>query len=434
MTFNSLRFNCLPTDAKKKKRQAGRCCGIVDDSFYIFMTHNVVVNLRGQEGKNPPSFPSAAGTQSAPPRQERREDEIEQLIQDRAHHRLRGRWDEADRIKRKLEQEYGVELMDRADPFETTWIPRLVPEKPRVIEWYAALETMLTPTVTSAVFLKEPIAFIINTVDTPYYRQRYRETREYLEQWQLNGTIEVDCFRFQKCDLLDLETHASIGAKGILMQGWKAVLIPTLLQLQQAISPTYDASRKDMEFVLVAEDDIRFPASVTPTFLRSVCTHAFASHPHVLVLSLGHSWSTLQKSKEANNNDEQPSDENMEQKNSLLLNFLRHKPVGIHATTLLALRYPAGVQAVQKAFDSTSKLQHLDQFLFHSTQHSVPLAVSDPPLAGWVEVEQSLTKSGSGYRRLGGGRLGHVPGIGAPSQLGKIQWIQRRVKEQTGTE
>ena len=350
--------------------------------------------MRKQEEKEP----AAGGSY-------RKEEEIELLIQDRAHHRVRGEWEQADIIKLTLWEEYNIELMDQANVMATTWIPRRLPEIPKIVEWSAVV---LPPPTTDTRAFHEKIPFIINTVNTPYYRQRYKETLEYLEQWQSGA--EADIFRLEQCDLLNLQTHASVGAKGILMQGWKTVLIPSLLE------QLHDSSKKDIEFALVAEDDIRFPEFATPAVLRNVCSHVFASNPNLLVLSLGHAWSTLQK---------EASDLTADRD---LLSFLRRKPVGIHATTLLALRLPDGVLAVQKALDEATKLQHLDQFLFHSTQHDLPLAISDPPLAGWMEVEQSLTKSGSGHRRLGGGRLGHLPTTGASPGV-DIQWIQRRVKE-----
>jgi hypothetical protein len=73
---------------------------------------------------------------------------------------------------------------------------------------------------------------------------------------------------------------------------------------------------------------------------------------------------------------------------------------------------------------SFGKRSHFDQFLFHSTQHEVEIALSDPPLAGWAEVEETLNSVGSGYRREGGGRLGYFPDY---NEFGGIRWIRRNI-------
>lgn len=355
---------------------------------------------------------------------------IEELIRRRAGYRVRGAWDDADRVKRRLWERYHVEVMDRDDPMATTWIPR---RRPKRVAWFAvaSAEDDDDVALSSRDYDDGPMPLMINTVDTPYYRKRYQETRDYLERWQSGHGADPPMFRLQKCDLLNLQNHPSVGAKGILMQGWKTILLPWLLLNERALVTNNDESH----FVLVAEDDIRFPDAVTPEFLRRVCAHAFAAHPSLQVLSLGHAWSTLQK-KDRNGGDDDLTTEaaaasTTDAEDSRdLLNFLRRKPVGIHGTTLLALRFPKGVVALQQALETTTtttttKLQHWDQFLFHSTLHDLPLAVSDPPLAGWTEVETSLTKSGSGHRRRGGGRLGHVPTTVTAERA--VQWLQRRV-------
>ena len=70
-----------------------------------------------------------------------------------------------------------------------------------------------------------------------------------------------------------------------------------------------------------------------------------------------------------------------------------------------------------------TNLGHFDLFLFHSCLHSLHVAVSDPPLVGWSEVEQTLTAAGSGNRRKGGGRLEQLPEV---STL-HVNWVRRNL-------
>ena len=339
------------------------------------------------------------------------EDEIKRLIHLRARHRIQGEWKLADEIKDQL-WDAGMEVMDTTDPMATAWIPRRDRESPKVVEWHAlnvnddsdADDSSLTSRdehLLGEESQEEKLLFVVVTVNTPYYRKRYLDTLQHLEEWR----GEADFVSMQKCDMLNLKDKPSVNSNGILMLGWKTILLPKLLQLYQG---------QDVDFVLIAEDDIRFPESTTPELLRRACRHMFATYPNIDILSLGHSWSNLGR------DDRTLCD-------SSLLDFLQIKAAGIHATTLLALRFPRGIQALQLALDETMnhKLQHLDHFLFHSTRHDLAVALSDPPLAGWTEVEQSLTKSGTGHRRHGGGRLGRLP----PSPRTKIRWVGRRRRD-----
>ena len=343
------------------------------------------------------------------------EKSIQELIRQRAAHRIRGEFASADRIKEHTEAKFGIELLDQTDPFATTWrhLPRI-----QVVEW-SELEAMVS-TIDSINRKDEPssasrpcpvptVPLIINTVDTPHYRKRYQQTRLYLEtEWQSKPSQK--CFTLLCCPLLDLQQHSAAGAKGILMKGWQSVLLPFL-----------QAQNYPGDFVLVAEDDIRFPAAVSPGWLYQQCANLFEAHPEIQILSLGHSWSRLAKS---DNNENSSNATSCSNANTSLLQFLQTKTTsGLHATTLLALRVPHGIVTLQDALQG-AKLQHLDQFLFHSTEHNLALALSDPPLAGWTEVEESLTKSGSGYRRQGGGRLGRLPPFSS-----RVRWVQRYTLE-----
>ena len=113
-----------------------------------------------------------------------------------------------------------------------------------------------------------------------------------------------------------------------------------------------------------------------------------------------------------------------------LLPFLlqrRTQSAGVHGTTLLALRFPEGAQRLLKVLNDAKNqtTTHLDQFLFHSVRHDLPIALSDPPVAGWAEVEVTLTTSGSGHRRRGGGRLGFLPPNNNKGAGEKIRWVKR---------
>ena len=75
------------------------------------------------------------------------------------------------------------------------------------------------------------------------------------------------------------------------------------------------------------------------------------------------------------------------------------------------------------SLDHLVTIGHLDQFLFHSTLHSLSIAVSDPPLVGWAEVTHTLTGTGSGNRRRGGGRFEQLPQV---TSL-EVKWVRRNL-------
>jgi hypothetical protein len=331
-------------------------------------------------------------------------DEIEHLIQKRCLHRLQKEWTLADTIKQNLELKHGVQLFDNEDPYGTIWKPIPLPKQ---VQWSElSVPPLLSTTLenTKKSFTCK-VPFIVNTVNTPHYRERYQTTRSYLEsEWQAMGREPY--FDLHVCHLLDLRQYSNnnVGPKGILMKGWRTVLLPWLATTEYKC-----------DFLLVGEDDLRFPPGVSPQFVYDQCANVFTVHNHIEVLSLGHSWSQLAK---------QDTSVATEESKSSLLSFLHEKTTGgLHATTLLAFRWPRGVRALQDAI-SGAKLQHLDQFLFHSPDHNLALALSDPPLAGWVEVQESLTPSGSGHRRQGGGRLGRLPPFSS-----QVTWVQRSTIE-----
>ena len=122
-----------------------------------------------------------------------------------------------------------------------------------------------------------------------------------------------------------------------------------------------------MPFVLAAEDDIRIPDSITPCALVNLCQDTFQSYPNLDILSLGHSWKSMQKVQKRTPQDDIHRD---------LFRYLQDsKGAGVHGATLFAIRFPEGVQRLQQALERAAEpntkqaFAHFDQFLFYSLQH-----------------------------------------------------------------
>jgi hypothetical protein len=261
-----------------------------------------------------------------------------------------------------------------------------------------------------------PVPLILLTVNTPNYRARYEETMQHLTLWQRNCTCIQDkstqqchAIRTDSCDMLNLEDHPTLGVKKIVYEGWRRVFLPKMLHDYHDQAPIH--------FVMAAEDDIRIPNHIAPCTLMRICQDAFRSFPSIDILSLGHSWKAVQKVNKRTTKDDI---------NSNLLHYLQEtKGAGVHGATLFAVRFPRGIQRLQEALDrATAQGTHLDQFLFYSPHHDLQIALCDPPLVGWAEVDTTLTKSSSGHRRKGGGRLGFLPKASLSPDEGLI-WIQR---------
>jgi hypothetical protein len=205
--------------------------------------------------------------------------------------------------------------------------------------------------------------------------------------------------------MLDCERNPAIGATKIVFEGWRRNLLPMLLEKY---------ADSNLDFIVVCEDDIRFPEHTSPEDVYDSCANAFQSNRELLVLSLGHAWKDICKVDKVAN---APS----------LYDFLRKTPsAGIHGASLIAIQFPCGVKALLDVLETVAgnkQQTHLDLFLFHSTHHNIPIALCDPPVDGWAEVEDTLTKSGSGYRRRGGGRIAFLP-----PRLGDqkgMRWVSR---------
>lgn len=355
------------------------------------------------------------------------ENEIERIIDQLFHHRKAKEVKEADQLKKKLLDQYSVQVFYRRNgSIGWRFICSETKEKVNALShrdkgkrvvWSLVSTDAGAPLSSSSDVQCDGVPLIIVTVDTPTYRSRLAETLDHLA---LPPNGQNDARRFQPInvvDLLILEEHRSIGTNRILYEGWRQILLPKVLD---------EGSSKRM--ILVGEDDIRLVAS--PSFIEKVCLEAFDNNPDLQVLSLGHAYSpskptrqTCAPHEESESLNEVNSESNSELPVTPILDHLK-RGKGIHATTLLAIRYPEGVKSLLETLESVPlrKRQHLDQFLFHST-HSLSIAVSDPPLVGWAEVSHTLTGTGSGNRRRGGGRFEQLPQV---TSL-EVKWVRRNL-------
>lgn len=374
--------------------------------------------------------------------------EIHHLLKQRWQFKQQSKWEQADEIQRKLwEAPYHAKVIDKKSSNNNSniiadgsacgsdWVPRIFgsgskKDPPRV--FWENLDHDMDET-TSAKPCSRRAPFVIGTVDSDSYRNRYEDTIQHLEQWQTNcsccQTTTQCCtsLQIQKCYLLNLQEFPSIGIKKILFEGWRQKLIPKLrLQYSSQVDENAYTDSNDSNpfplFVFVAEDDIRIPDHLSPCRLVSLCGSIFASHPELDVLSLGHSWKALCNKKQFAG----PQQSLLE----ILQSAKNGGVAGVHASTLMAIRVPRGLETLQETMDmvaSKKKQTHLDQFLFFSPYHTLQIALCDPPLAGWAEVETTLTPSASGHRRRGGGRLGFVPAITSnpTTTVMDVAWVRR---------
>jgi len=383
--------------------------------------------------------------------------EIEQLITLRSTLKQEDKYDDADEIQRQLwEEPYFVKLFDHkienngsnkdftsnangenskttTTMIRTIWKPRLrIKREPRRLVAWDELDSPFCTTTTATAI--QTIPFLIGTVDNPTYQARYERTIQHLNDWQKSTLSHL--FKLEPCFLLDVQQHSGIGVKKILYEGWRQKLVPQLMQLLET------AADHSPPFVLIGEDDIRMPPDLTSSTLYRICGNAFESHPELNLLSLGHSWKALTlknrqrqqtttpvENYSVNGKQKQP---NSNHKN-LLLDFLQSTSAGVHASTLFCIRLPRGVYELQRALDLAAqrrKQTHLDQFLFYSVYHNLALALCDPPLVGWADVDVTLTKSKSGHRRRGGGRLGYLP-PSVSKHIGSdpisVSWVRRQL-------
>ena len=357
------------------------------------------------------------------------ENEIERIIDQLFHHRKAKEVKEADQLKKKLLDQYSVQVFYRRNgSIGWRFICSETKEKVNALSHrdkgkrvvWSLVSTDADPPLSSSSGVQcDDVPLIIATVDTPIYRSRLAETLDHLA---LPPNDQSGARRFQPIDVVDLlilEEHRSIGTNRILYEGWRQILLPKIVN---------EGSTKRM--ILVGEDDIRLVAS--PSFIEKVCLEAFDSNPDLHLLSLGHAYSpskpkrqTCAPQQESESLNEVNCDSNSELPTVTPILDHLNRGKGIHATTLLAIRYPEGVKSLLETLESVPlrKRQHLDQFLFHSTLHSLSIAVSDPPLVGWAEVSHTLTGTGSGNRRRGGGRFEQLPQV---TSL-EVKWVRRNL-------
>lgn len=382
---------------------------------------------------------------------------INQLINQLTHHRKSKQLKEADQLKKLLYDKYSIQVFYRRNG-TIGW--RVISNDTKLKVGNAlsfrdcgakVVWSMVDTTVDDDLSYDQvvgddndddDIPLYVATVDTPYYRSRLAETMDHLSLFGKDDAHHDTTRRFHPInviDLLNLEEHPSLGTNRILVEGWRQILLPKIL------SDVGDNSSSDNRIILVGEDDIRLVTS--PSLIQRVCQDVFDRNLDLHILSLGHGYSPAKLSKRQRRRLARASQEQQEESSESCLNDVNcdecgdhdessckttpcplfnhlERGKGIHGTTLLALRYPEGVISMLDAMETIPlrKRGHFDQFLFHSTQHNLSIAVSDPPLVGWAEVTHTLTSSGSGDRRIGGGRLEHLPEV-TPNF--DVKWVRR---------
>jgi len=354
-------------------------------------------------------------------------DEIASLVAARCELRAATKFAEADVIRKQLvEPPYLVELFDQdSEPF-TTYQHSIPPDIYKQISavWRnnksatpadIIATTGLSPAVVAIVFASfnttntpapicwrrlppitipvspcpATIPLVIATVDSPQYQSR------------LPATLSSLPLHAAPVNMLDLSLHPQLGSKRIVYEGWRQVLLPRIQQLLVDLAALPPAALPP--FVLICEDDVRLAA--TYEFIVSACASAFAANPDLDVLSLGHTYSKITKGV--------PLFDHLETNG------------GVHALTLVAVNVAKGLDNLVRSLEEFRKrATHLDLFLFHG-KHSLKVALSDPPLAGWCEVTETLNKAGNGSRRRGGGRLASVVKEVTVVEPSDVDWIAR---------
>jgi hypothetical protein len=362
--------------------------------------------------------------------------EIEALLKHRAEYQRLEQWDAAEEIKRKLWKAYKVKIIDYADNTPSSWVPiQTKPKKAsRSVAWSkvpVVLERTLGKGDTSSLGTAgknhqhtRTIKLVVCTVDSPTYRDRFKDTISHLDESGIcncscSDQIACRCLTLEPepCFMLDATKHPLLGIKKIVFEGWRTILLPKLIS-------QYREGRLDDGFVLVAEDDIRFPPHTFSKLIQDECSAIFAANPDIDILSLGHSWKDFCKGNTAADLLHQ-------------LQKCKGPAPGVHGATLFAIRVPKGVERLSATLErahSAKKHTHLDQYIFHSNHHDLHVALCDPPLVGWAEVDVTLTKSPSGHTKRGGGRRGVLPPppvANDASSVFLISWVKRRLSQET---
>lgn len=274
------------------------------------------------------------------------ENEIKQIIDQLFHHRKAKQVKEADQLKKLLFDQYSVQVFYRRNgSIGWRFICSATKEKVNAlshrdngkrVEW-SLVSTDADAPLSSGVQC-DGVPLIIATIDTPTYRSRLAGTLDHLSLPPNNDADDTCRFRpINTVDMLILEEHRSIGTNRIVYEGWRQILLPRILN---------EGCSKRM--ILVAEDDVRLVAS--PSVIEKVCLEVFDSNPDLQVLSLGHAYSPS-KPKRQTPQESGEDDADPPAGFSPILDHLK-RGKGIHASTLLAIRYPEGVKSLQEALES----------------------------------------------------------------------------------
>eukprot|EP00956_Cyclotella_meneghiniana_P029358 scaffold70771_cov122-Cyclotella_meneghiniana.AAC.1 len=378
---------------------------------------------------------------------------IQETIQQIIQLKREKRWKEADRFKMILRQKYSTQLFIRKDG-TVGWA--MMEDEDRSTALSAVIKNtwsllqhanMDSPTGNSSTY-RGNVPLVIATVDTPHYRSRLSTTLRHLSSvtTPTNNHESSSFHPIKTINMLPLHKHPSVGVNRIVFEGWRQILLPSILRQWKSLANVTDeeaTTTVQCPIVFIAEDDVRF-FSYDASKIIEICTGVLLEEnsSELQILSLGHGYAMKKPSRrqrrrakreEDSFNDENSSD-NMGNTSELKLHhqsmeessLLNHLQSGgkIHGSTFLALRLPTGVESLLDAMERIpyGKRSHFDQFLFH-TNHGIPMAFSDPPLVGWAEVEETLTSVGSGCRRKGGGRKEFCP-VNCENCEG-IQWIYR---------
>lgn len=285
---------------------------------------------------------------------------------------------------------------------------------------------------------------VIATVDTPQYRSRLSTTLRHLSS-STPANPGNDSSRFhpiQTINMLPLDEYPSVGVNRIVFEGWRQILLPSILQRWESITAQDEnkAATPPCPIVFIAEDDVRL-FSYNASEIIGICTRVLLreENAELQILSLGHGYAAKKQSRRQRRrakrgvescHTEKGNKSELHHQSKEESSLLKHLQLGgkIHGLTFLALRLPTGVESLLDAMERIpyGKRSHLDQFLFH-TDHGIPMAFSDPPLVGWAEVEETLTSVGSGCRRNGGGRKEFCPAN--RRNCDNVQWIYHGITE-----
>lgn len=345
---------------------------------------------------------------------------IQEAIEKISQLKCEKKYKEADHLKTILRQKHSIQIFCRNDG-SFGWVEiddSNVVSPTNKLKW-SLLERSHNLYACSS---SADIPLVVATVNLTHYRLRLKNTLEYLSCPFQDGSRfhPIECI-----DMLRLDKNPSLGVNRIVFEGWRQILLPAIQE--------FNSSGCNMQesIAYIAEDDVRFFSNCARQ-IHDECSKIFAD-TDLHILSLGHRHAPKKPSRrqrrrskrgQCSTKTSSSSSSSPMEPNSSLFEHLQGGGK-VHGSTMLAIRCPHGVNALMDAMDKIQfgKRSHFDQFLFHSTDHDLAIAFSDPPLAGWTEVEETLTSVGNGCRRHGGGRMAQCP----DKISGVVQWVRREV-------